>query len=181
MSKFIEVTNSEGKVLVNVDKILYVSDHTTNACIRLGEKVALHVKETYQEIKAMLEVVNDQREPPAPTKYFSYDHHGNGIEYHDTAEEAKNHAQECLDSYTQNGGIDDIDICWGEIKESVHSIDAVLELKPIGEAGCNFDNLDALKESLLLVLDEMHKVMEKERNSCSVDQTIQQPESNNGD
>ena len=64
-------------------------------------------------------------------KYFSYDHHGNGIEYHDTTEEAKNHAQECLDSYTQNDSLDDIDICWGEITEAVHSNDAVLELKPI--------------------------------------------------
>lgn len=64
-------------------------------------------------------------------KYFSYDHHGNGVEYHDTAEEAKNHAQECLDSYTQNDNLDDIDICWGEIKEAVHSNDAVLKLKPI--------------------------------------------------
>lgn len=63
-------------------------------------------------------------------KYFSYDHHGNGVEYHDTAEEAKNYAQECLDSYIQNDNLDDIDICWGEITEAVHSNDAVLELKP---------------------------------------------------
>ena len=64
-------------------------------------------------------------------KYFSYDHHGNGIEYHNTEEEAKAYAQECLDSYTQNDNHDFIDICWGEIKESVHSNDDDLELKPI--------------------------------------------------
>ena len=91
-------------------------------------------------------------------KYFSYDHHGNGVEYHDTAEEAKNYAQECLDSYTQNDNLDDIDICWGEIKEAVHSNNAVLELKPT-------NYWTEKKESLLLVLEEMHKIMEKERNS----------------
>lgn len=64
-------------------------------------------------------------------KYFSYDHHGDGFEYHDTVEEAKNYAQECLDSYTQNDNLDFIDICWGEIKESAHSNDDVLQLKPI--------------------------------------------------
>ncbi|MCX8665337.1 MULTISPECIES: hypothetical protein [unclassified Gilliamella] len=64
-------------------------------------------------------------------KYFSYDHHGNGIEYHNTEEEAKAYAQECLDSYTQNDNHDFIDICWGEIKESVHSNNDDLELKPI--------------------------------------------------
>lgn len=35
-------------------------------------------------------------------KFFTYDHHGEGMEYHDTEQEAKNHAQEILDSYTQN-------------------------------------------------------------------------------
>lgn len=58
MTKFIEVTDGKDKALVNVDKIIYVSDHTTNACIRLGEEVVLPVKETYEEIKAKLEVVN---------------------------------------------------------------------------------------------------------------------------
>ncbi|WP_430875799.1 hypothetical protein [Gilliamella sp. G0441] len=58
MSKFIEVTDVKEKTLVNVDKILCVLDHTTNAFIRLGGEVALPVKETYEEIKAMLEVVN---------------------------------------------------------------------------------------------------------------------------
>lgn len=58
MSKFIEVTDGREKTLVNVDQILFVSDYTTNACIRLGEEVALPVKETYEEIKSMLEVVN---------------------------------------------------------------------------------------------------------------------------
>lgn len=58
MSKFIEVTDGKEKTLVNVDQIRYVSDHTTNACIRLGEEVVIPVKETYEEIKSMLEVVN---------------------------------------------------------------------------------------------------------------------------
>lgn len=132
MSKFIEVTHNDEKGLINVDMIQVVANRDDRAVIRLiNDDDGHEVEETYEEIKAKLEVVNDQREPPVPTKYFSYDHHGNGIEYHDTAEEAKNHAQECLDSYTQNDNLDDIDICWGEIKESVHSNDAVLELKPI--------------------------------------------------
>ena len=182
MSKFIEVTHYGEKGIVNVDTILIVVGYDDHAIIRLNnDDGEYEIKETYEEVKAMLEVVNDQRELPVPTKYFSYDHHGNGIEYHDTAEEAKNHAQECLDSYTQNDNLDDIDLCWGEIKESVHSNDAVLELKPAGEAECNFDNPDELKESLHLVLNEMCKVMEKERDSYPVEQTIQQPESDNGD
>lgn len=62
-------------------------------------------------------------------KYFSYDHHGNGIEYHDSKEEAKAWAQECLDFYIRNGNHDFIDICYGEIKESVHANDETLILK----------------------------------------------------
>ncbi|OCG71889.1 hypothetical protein A9G43_03810 [Gilliamella sp. Occ3-1] len=62
-------------------------------------------------------------------KYFTYDHNGDGFEYHNTEEEAKSHAEQLLDYYIQNGDPDFVDICWGEIKESVHSNDAVLELK----------------------------------------------------
>lgn len=63
-------------------------------------------------------------------KHFNYDHYGNGIEYHNTKEEAKVHAQNCLDFYLQNGNYEYIDICHGEIKRFVHSNDAVLKLKP---------------------------------------------------
>ncbi|MWP48577.1 MULTISPECIES: hypothetical protein [unclassified Gilliamella] len=62
-------------------------------------------------------------------KYFTYDHNGNGFEYHKTAEEAKKYAEESLDFYLQNDDENNVDICWGEIKESVHSNDAALELK----------------------------------------------------
>lgn len=34
-------------------------------------------------------------------KYFTYDHNGDGFEYHNTEEEAKNYAQQCLDFYLQ--------------------------------------------------------------------------------
>ncbi|MWN30970.1 MULTISPECIES: hypothetical protein [unclassified Gilliamella] len=66
-------------------------------------------------------------------KYFTYDHNGDGFEYHNTAEEAKKYAEESLDFYLQNDNHDFVDIYWGEIKESVHSNDAVLELKAIEE------------------------------------------------
>ncbi|MWP61614.1 hypothetical protein [Gilliamella sp. Pas-s25] len=62
-------------------------------------------------------------------KYFTYDHHGDGFEYHNTEEEAKSYAQQCLDFYLQNDDENNVDICWGEIKEDVHSNDGVLELK----------------------------------------------------
>ncbi|MCO6547027.1 MAG: hypothetical protein J6583_04530 [Gilliamella sp.] len=62
-------------------------------------------------------------------KYFTYDHNGDGFDYHETEEEAKKFAEQLLDYYIQNGDHDFVDICWGEIKESVHSNDAVLELK----------------------------------------------------
>lgn len=162
MSKFIEVTNSEGKVLVNVDKILYVSDHTTNACIRLGEKVALHVKETYREIKAMLEVVNDQRELPAPMKYFSYDPSDvDGLELHHTSDEAKLRAQSCIPEMLDcNGRWEErVDlVCWGEVKEITTKTN--VRPDPSGEN-------DYLCDYKL--------------KPIGVDQTIQQPESNNGD
>lgn len=64
-------------------------------------------------------------------KYFTYDHHGEGIEYHNTAEEAKAHAKESLDFHLQNGNEDFIDICWGEIKEAVHTNDTIYELQEI--------------------------------------------------
>lgn len=57
MSKFIEVTIDGEKTLVNVDEILYVSDHTSNAYICLGEEVRFPIDETYEEIKAMLGIV----------------------------------------------------------------------------------------------------------------------------
>lgn len=64
-------------------------------------------------------------------KYFTYDHHGEGMEYHETEEEAKKYAQEKLDWHVQNDNTDFIDISWGEIKETVYSNDEVLELKKV--------------------------------------------------
>lgn len=64
-------------------------------------------------------------------KYFTFDLNGNGFDFHDTEEEAKNFAEQRLDYYKQNGDLEFINISWGEIKESVHSSDAVLELKAI--------------------------------------------------
>lgn len=48
----------------------------------------------------------------------------------------KNHAQQCLDFYLTNDNHDFVDICWGEIKEAVHSNDAVLELKATNDMRC---------------------------------------------
>lgn len=62
-------------------------------------------------------------------KFFTYDHHGEGMEYHDTEQEAKNHAQEILDSYTQNDDENNIDICWGRVKRSVHANDKNYKFK----------------------------------------------------
>lgn len=66
-------------------------------------------------------------------KYFTYDHNGNGFELYETKEEAKSDAKQLLDYYLKNDNHDLVDICWGEIKESVHSNDAALELKAIEE------------------------------------------------
>lgn len=66
-------------------------------------------------------------------KYFTYDHRANEFEYHNTAEEAKKYAEESLDFYVNNDNHDMIDVCWGEIKESVHANDEVIELKQIKE------------------------------------------------
>lgn len=47
-------------------------------------------------------------------KFFTYNHHGEGMEYHDTELEAKKYAQELLNSYIQNNDENNINICWGE-------------------------------------------------------------------
>lgn len=52
-------------------------------------------------------------------KFFTYDHHGEGMEYHDTAQEAKKYAQEI------------IDICWGKVKQSVHANDENYKFKTV--------------------------------------------------
>lgn len=49
-------------------------------------------------------------------KYFTYDRNGDGFEYHNTKEEAKNYAQACLDFHLQNDNENDVDICWGRNK-----------------------------------------------------------------
>jgi hypothetical protein len=64
-------------------------------------------------------------------KYFTYDHHGDGFEYHNTKEEAKKYAQELLDWHRDNDDENNIDVCWGEIKQSVHTNDAELKFKKV--------------------------------------------------
>jgi hypothetical protein len=64
-------------------------------------------------------------------KYFTYDHNGEGFEYHNTKEDAKRHAEELLDFYSQNDDENNVDICWGEIKQSVHTNDAELKFTKV--------------------------------------------------
>ena len=97
-------------------------------------------------------------------KYFSYDHHDDGFEYHDTKEEAKNHAQHCLDFYLQNDNHDYIDICWGEIKESVHSNDAELELKATND----MPNNKPVRVDQISLVCSIIKEINEQNNGCFV-------------
>jgi hypothetical protein len=58
-------------------------------------------------------------------KWFSYDPE-TGIEFHETEEEAKRLAEECLDEHRNNavdGWSEDVyQLCWGEIKESTDRV-----------------------------------------------------------
>ena len=59
MSKFIEVTHNGEKGIVNVDTILIVVGYDDHAIIRLNnDDGEYEIAETYEEIKAKLEVVN---------------------------------------------------------------------------------------------------------------------------
>lgn len=55
-------------------------------------------------------------------RFFSYDPQGNGIQFHDTAEEAEKAAEDALDVYREdasdNGWDENAgDICWGEVRQ----------------------------------------------------------------
>ena len=59
MSKFIELTSNGKKVLVSVDMIRVVAGRDDHAVIRLNnDDGGYEIEETYEEIKAKLEVVN---------------------------------------------------------------------------------------------------------------------------
>lgn len=59
MSKFIEVTHNGDKGLVNIDMIRVVASRDDHAVIRLNnDDDGYEVEETYEEVKAVLEVVN---------------------------------------------------------------------------------------------------------------------------
>lgn len=60
MSKFIELTSNGKRVLVNVDMIRVVAGRDDHTVIRLNNDDGGHeIEETYEEIKAKLEVVNE--------------------------------------------------------------------------------------------------------------------------
>lgn len=51
-------------------------------------------------------------------KYFSYDPNDIGFELHETAEQAKARASECIRDYLDDGWDDAVEeVCWGEVKE----------------------------------------------------------------
>lgn len=95
-------------------------------------------------------------------KYFTYDHNGDGFEYHNTEEEAKNYAQQCLDFHLQNDMHDFVDICWGEIKGAVHSNDAVLELKATND----MQNNKPLRVDQIRLVCSIMKEIDKQNNGC---------------
>ena len=64
-------------------------------------------------------------------KYFTFDHHGEGFEYHGTAKEAKAYAKELIDYYVQNDEEHNCDVCWGEIKEQAYDT-AGCKLQKVG-------------------------------------------------
>lgn len=64
-------------------------------------------------------------------KFFTYDHHGEGMEFHDTELEAKKYAQELLNSYIQNNDENNINICWGIVKQSVHANNEKYKFKTV--------------------------------------------------
>ena len=65
-------------------------------------------------------------------KYFSYDPQGDGFDFHETAEQARDQAQQCIQIYLDDGWDDMVEqVCWGEIKE----IATKTNVRPIDENG----------------------------------------------
>lgn len=59
-------------------------------------------------------------------KYFSYDPEGDGFTLHNTAEEAKKHAEDDLSCHRDNaseGWSDSVEhVCWGEVKQTTFKV-----------------------------------------------------------
>ena len=55
-------------------------------------------------------------------RFFSHDPQGHGIQFHDTAEEAKKEAEAALEAYREDAsdnGWDEsaAEVCWGEVRQ----------------------------------------------------------------
>ncbi|NUF50506.1 flagellar FlbD family protein [Gilliamella sp. ESL0250] len=59
MAKFIEVTDQEGKMLVNIECIIYIQKtDSIETVIEIFNDKTLFVQESYEEIKSKLEIAN---------------------------------------------------------------------------------------------------------------------------
>ncbi|MWP61084.1 MULTISPECIES: flagellar FlbD family protein [Gilliamella] len=59
MAKFIEVTDQDGKMLVNIECIIYIQEtDSIETVIEILNDKTLFVQEPYEEIKSKLEIAN---------------------------------------------------------------------------------------------------------------------------
>ncbi|MCX8596769.1 flagellar FlbD family protein [Gilliamella sp. B3486] len=59
MAKFIEVTDQDGKMLVNIESIIYIQEtDSIETVIEIFNDKTLFVQEPYKEIKSKLEIAN---------------------------------------------------------------------------------------------------------------------------
>lgn len=59
MAKFIEVTDQDGKMIVNIECIIYIQEtDSIETVIEILNDKTLFVQEPYKEIKSKLEIAN---------------------------------------------------------------------------------------------------------------------------
>lgn len=76
-------------------------------------------------------------------KYFSYDPEGDGFTLHNTAEEARKHAEDDLSCHRDNaceGWSDSVhQVCWGELKQAAFKV-REMNKEEAEHQGIYFDN-----------------------------------------